>query len=96
METDEKERFMQQFYQHADISIKTILKLQRRKYTRATILKSPPIKALLREYAVHAVPHLQKQIIPIEKFLEKFPENQRNAWYQFKLIESHHPLLHSE
>lgn len=96
MGAEEKEHFMQQFYSHAEIAIKTILKLQRRKYTRTTILKSPQIKALLREYAVHALPELQTEMITIETFLENFSEKQRNAWYQFKLIESHHPLLQVE
>ena len=87
---------MAQFYQHADISIKTILKLQRKRYTKTTILKSPPIKALLREYALRMLPGLVEELIPIEKYIERFSEKEKNAWYQFKLIESHHPLLQSE
>ena len=42
LEENDKAEFMAQFYQHADISIKTILKLQRKRYTKTTILKSPP------------------------------------------------------
>lgn len=95
LDSERKEQFMRQFHQYAANSIKTILKLQRKKYTEATILRSPQIKGLLREYAVRTIPELQIALLPIEKFLDKYPENQRNAWYQFILIESHHPLLNS-
>lgn len=91
-----KAEFMAQFYQHADISIKTILKLQRKRYTQATILRSPPIKALLREYALRMIPGLAEELVPIEKYIEEFSEKEKNAWYQYKLIESHHPLLQPE
>lgn len=87
-----QKQFMETFYQYAEGSIKTILKLQRRKYSQATILKSPQIKALLREFALRTLPELQAKLLPIEKYLDQFPEKQRDAWYQYKLIESHHPI----
>lgn len=87
-ETKQK-RFMEMFFQYAEGSIKTILKLQRKKYSQATILKSPQIKGLLREFALRTLPELQAKLLPVEKYLDQFPEAQRNAWYQYKLIESH-------
>lgn len=95
LDPEEKERFMQIFHQYAEPMIKTILKLQRRKYTQKTILKSPQIKGLLREFAVRNLPQIQTCLIPIEQFLQRFPENHRNAWHQYKLIQSN-PLRNAE
>jgi hypothetical protein len=92
MKKNEKAEFMQGFFDYAAASIQTILKLQARKYTRATILRSPQIKGLLREFAVRTLKVLSEKIIPIERFLENFPEQERNAWHQYKLFETHHPV----
>lgn len=88
MDENKKAEFMQSFHQYAATSIKTILKLQRKKYTQETILKSPQIKGLLRQFVLQTFPDLNGILISIEKFIETFPENQRNAWYQLKLFES--------
>ncbi len=82
-----KKNFMQRFHQFAALSIKTILKLQRKKYNETTILNSPQIKALLRQFAMQTLPDLQELLQPIEKFLDQFSKEQKNAWYQFKLVE---------
>jgi hypothetical protein len=92
LEEAKQKSFMESFYQYAEGSIKTILKLQRKKYSQATILKSPQIKGLLREFALRTLPELQATLLPVEKYLDQFPEEKRNAWYQYKLIESHHPV----
>lgn len=87
-----KERFMQDFHQFAAVSIKTILKLQRKKYTEANILNSPQIKGLLRQFALQSLSDLRNTLQPIEKFIERFSVEERNAWYQFKLVESYQPI----
>lgn len=87
-----QKQFMEGFYQYAEGSIKTILKLQRKRYSQATILKSPQIKGLLREFALRTLSELKEKLLPIEKYLDRFSEAERNAWYQYKLIESHHPV----
>ena len=81
-----KQKFMQSFYESAETSIRTILKLQRKKYTQKTILQSPQIKALLREFAIRTLPNLNEVLIPMDKFIEQHSEQHRNAWYQLKLI----------
>lgn len=86
---EEHEEFMQSFQQYASTSIKTILKLQRKKYTTTTILKSPQIKGLLRQFALQKLPILNNTLVTLEKYLETLSESDRNAWYQFKLFESH-------
>jgi plasmid replication initiation protein len=85
---EQQEEFMQSFHQYAATSIKTILKLQRKKYTQATIMKSPQIQGLLRQFALQKISGLNETLITIEKFLETFSENHRNAWYQLRLFES--------
>jgi plasmid replication initiation protein len=84
---DEKEHFTQQFYQYAALSIETILKLQRKKYTRSTILRSPQIKGLFRQFALRTLNALHASLIPIEKFIDQFSLHHREAWYQYKLLE---------
>lgn len=89
----EKAQFMQQFEHHAALSIKTILKLQRKKYTPETVLQSPQVKALLRQFALQKIPTLYTSIIPVEKFLEGFSKAHQEAWYQIKLSE--HKDIHA-
>jgi plasmid replication initiation protein len=89
LNTEEHAEFMQSFQQYASTSIKTILKLQRKKYTPTTILKSPQIKGLLRQFALQKLTILNNILVTLEKFLESFSESERNAWYQLKLFESH-------
>ena len=50
------------------------------------------MKGLLREFALRTLTELQIKLLSIEKFLDRFSEKERNAWYQYKLIESHHPV----
>jgi hypothetical protein len=85
----QKKVFMEKFYEYAATPIRTILKLQRKRYTQETILKSPQIQGLLREYALRTIPALHSTLMTIEKFLDNFSENHRNAWYQCKLLEAH-------
>ncbi|HEX2548778.1 MAG TPA: hypothetical protein VHM20_03050, partial [Gammaproteobacteria bacterium] len=91
--SDEKNKLMDAFYQYAATPIRTILKLQRKRYTKATILKSPQVKALLREFVLRTIPTLHSTLMTIEKFVDQFSENHRNAWYQFKLIEAHEKFI---
>jgi plasmid replication initiation protein len=83
----EKTDFMQKFREHAAVSIKTILKLQRKKYTMETVVESPQVKALLRQFALQQIETLYSRVVPIEKFLENFSEKHQEAWYQVKLSE---------
>jgi plasmid replication initiation protein len=76
----EKQPFMERFHLFADESIRTILRLQRKKYSPETVLNSPQVKALLRQFALQELTELQHQIPPIEKFIENFPENYQKAW----------------
>ncbi len=73
LEAQQKKDFLAQFEQHAADSIQTIIKLQPSKYTRDTVLHSPPIKGLLRQFALQILPVLSSQLVPIEKFLENSP-----------------------
>ncbi len=66
----QKEHFMQQFYLYAAIPIKTTLQLQHARYTKNTVLNSPQIKGLLRQFAVQTLPELQAQLVSLEKFSE--------------------------
>ena len=66
----QKEILMQQFYLYAAIPIKTTLQLQHARYTESTVLNSPQIKGLLRQFAVQTLPELQTQLVSLEQFSE--------------------------
>lgn len=87
LDCEAKAAFLQQFHQHAAMSIKTILKLQRKKYTADTVLQSPQVKAILRQFALQTIPELYQRLLTIEKFIERFSEKHQEAWYQIKLSE---------
>lgn len=71
----QKTHFMQQFYLYAATPIKTILKLQRSKYTEMTVLHSPQIKGLLRQFALQTLDVLQDRLDSLEMFIEKHRVN---------------------
>jgi len=89
----EYSHFMQDFRDHAAGSIRTLLKLQRHKYTQDTVIQAPQIKALLRQFALKMLPDLMETIISIEQFVEDLPEKSRNAWREFKVLQPQHELL---
>jgi len=74
LKEEEKHVFLTEFNQFAATSIKTILSLQRGKYTEETILTSPPIKALLRQFALQTRPNLEASVVSWEGFVESVEE----------------------
>jgi len=70
MTSTQKELLMQQFYLYAAIPIKTTLQLQHARYTESTVLNSPQIKGLLRQFAVQTLSELQMQLVSLEQFSE--------------------------
>lgn len=80
----DKQFLLEQFRQDAEQAINTILKLQRRKYTKETIMTSPQIKVLLRQFALQELPGLRSMLISIEQFVATQPEAKRKAWQQMR------------
>jgi len=69
-----REAFIERFLDHAAPTIKSVLKLQRGKYTRATVLQSPLVKASLHQFALEQFAFLASGLLPIEQFAEGFSE----------------------
>lgn len=88
---EEKEAFMTQFFTQVEPVIKTILHLQRNKYTRATILNSPQIKALLRQHALRELDCLS--FISMDEFAYQQEEKIFEAWQKLKSLDPDHELL---
>ncbi len=65
----DKEKFYADFYCYAADTIETILKLQRNKYNKQTILQSPQIKVLLRKFALQELTVLKTELISLEQFI---------------------------
>lgn len=87
---EEKQNFITAFYQDAAESIKTVLRLQGNKYTQATVLHSPQIKALMRQFALQSIATLSNAIMPVEQFVERLPESQRLLWKESETLVTPH------
>ncbi|MEO8402625.1 MAG: RepB family plasmid replication initiator protein [Gammaproteobacteria bacterium] len=80
LSAQEKEKLMGAFFEKNSESINTVIKLQRKKYSRDNITESPQIKSLLRSFVVQVMPHKELQIQPIEKFIEQLTEVEKQVW----------------
>ncbi len=85
----EYSHFMQDFRDFAADSIRTILKLQRKKYNQDTVMQAPQIQAMLRQFALKILPDLEKNIMSIEAFIEDLPEKSKKAWRELPAEELH-------
>jgi len=88
----EKDAFMQQFIVYAEPVIKTILKLQRKKYNRDNVLAAPQMKALLRQFVLREMDTLM--LPSLEEFVAELPDDQMQVWQKLKSCDPDHPLLH--
>jgi plasmid replication initiation protein len=86
LSVENRESFQAAFYEHAGSAINTVLKLQRNKYTRQTVLHSPQIKVMLKQYALQELPSLQDALISMEEFVETMTEAQQAAWKEFNAM----------
>ncbi len=89
----EYSQLMHDFRESSADAIRTLLKLQRRKYTQDTVIEAPQIKALLRQFVLKKLPGLLKNLVTLEKFIEDLPEKSRLAWQEFKKLQPEHELL---
>lgn len=88
-----KQDLIQRFYQSAADAINIVLKLQRKKYTSETVIHSPQIKALLRQFALRELPLVRQRVLPLENYIEKLPENFKKAWQRLAVLEPENSLL---
>jgi hypothetical protein len=91
LKTRKKKKFMTGFFAMAEPVINTILQLQRNKYSRETVLESPQIRALLRQYALRELDLLN--LASLEEYVAQLDENKRTVWQKFKSQDPDHPLL---
>jgi hypothetical protein len=84
LDPDEKTELMNKFAVIAEPTIKTILKLQRHKYTRENVLESPQIKALLRQFALQQLDIFS--LLSVEEFVSQMKDRkQKEAWQKWKI-----------
>lgn len=88
---EEKNLFMQEFYRYAELTINTILQLQRKTYSRDTVFDSPQIKALLRRFAARELDLMN--MLSLEEFVAQLEEQKIEAWQKFKSYDPDHALL---
>ncbi len=86
-----KQQLMQDFYEFAKANINMVLSLQRGKYTHETVLESPPVKALLRQFALRELDSLS--LTSLEEFVLALDETKREAWHRLKSYDPDHAAL---
>lgn len=91
---NERADLLAQFYESANEAIKTVLKLQRSKYSETTILASPQIKALLRQFALKTLDF--SFLKSFENFISEQSPSTLAAWMKLKTEEPEHELLLAE
>src|SRR3990167_8039532 len=83
--------FMQQFRAYAEPAIKGVLQLQRNKYTPETVIESPQIKALLRQFAIRELDRLT--LYSLEEYVAECAEEQQDVWQKLKACDPDNELL---
>jgi plasmid replication initiation protein len=86
----EKDKLMKQFLKQSAAHISTILKLQRSRYSRANILESPQIQALLRQFALREIDF--GHLLSLEQFVEQQDKKKRESWKKFKVYDALYPF----
>lgn len=84
----QKQSFMKEFTEHAEHTLSTILRLQKNKYTTKTVLQSPQIKALIRQFALEKLAHIKQALVTLEDYIEGLSTVKRDAWKQIQSIPS--------
>lgn len=88
---DKRAAFFSDFMRFAEPTIKTILRLQRSKYSLENIHESPQIKALLRQFALRELDLLN--IATLEEFVSWQADGKITAWQKLKSFDPDHALL---
>src|SRR3990167_573850 len=88
---EEKKAFMVHFYHFASPAIHTVLSLQVGKYSKETILQSPQIKGLLRQYAHRELDSLV--LCSLEEFVAQLSLEKQAIWRKLKASHPEHPVL---
>jgi plasmid replication initiation protein len=78
---------LEAFHEHAATNINTVLRLQKNKYTRETVIHSPQIKAQMRQFALQRFSELQGEMISFEEFMEKTTAAKQVVGHQFQMLE---------
>jgi len=74
--------FIRDFKEFAAISIANVLKLQKKKYNQETILQSPQIQIVMRQFSLKVLP-VNEKIIPFESYVASLPEKTRETVQQY-------------
>lgn len=94
MSAEGRHDFLQAFFSQHEQVINTILNLQRSKYTRETVIDSPQVKALLRQFAIRELDDLA--LGTLEEFITQQDESTRECWQKLKSFDPEHAVLRIE
>lgn len=90
---DERVTLEAAFRAHAIDAIQTVLKIQRGKYNKQTVLRSPQIRALLRRYVRQHREDVLTRLTSFQDFLKSLPETSQEALATLSELVPDHQLL---
>lgn len=88
---DEQADFITRFKEIESKAISSVLRLQRKKYSRDNVMEAPQIKALYRQFAVRELDFLQ--LTTLEEFIAAQNDVVLENWQKLKSFNPDHPLL---
>ena len=80
--------FMAQFTAFAETTVQSILRLQKSRYTRETVMDSPHVQALFRQFAARELD--LTSIVSLEEFVAGLDEPLRESWHQLNSYDPDH------
>ncbi len=93
LDVTEKQRLETDFREYAADAIRTVLKLQRAKYTTETIFSSPQIRGMFRQFFLQIQPAPVQASISLKQILSTFPAADRDVFTKLALLAPDHELL---
>lgn len=75
---EQRQTLMDKFYRYAEVAISTVLHLQRNKYTPETVLSSPQIKAILRQFIEQEL--APKDLLSWDQYVATLPLDKQELW----------------
>jgi len=89
----QRESLENDFKLQAADAIKTILKLQRGKYSQDTVLRSPQLRVLFRQFVQQHHPEIIDKLISFNEFLQSLPDVVQTRWQELAAHSPEHPLI---
>lgn len=91
LSTEQQADLLLRFKETESKAINSVLRLQRKKYSRENVMEAPQIKALYRQFVVRELDFLQLTLL--DEYIAEQGEAVLETWQKLKSFNPDHPLL---